>query len=438
MKRGIVGQGTAVVLVVAIVAAIVGGAIVYLLTAPKEKKEVDALVVYHWWTSGGEKKAISALADVFMEKYPDTAYMPVEVTGGAGYTMMGVIKSLVLAGEAPDAFQMHAGYEGKPYFDADLLEPIDDIWEDLKPAVPDVVETMCMFDGHYYAVPVNIHRVNVVWYNKSLLDANGIDPADLTTWDKFFEACDTLKAAGIEHPIQMGPKWTAAHTFETIVASEGIDFYEKWVNGDVTSADDPDLLDALNTFKKYLGYINPDHAVLTWDDATKRLITGDGAFNIMGDWANGEFYVVEMEYGVDYGTFAVPGTEDMYGLCVDCFQHPKGVAHPTNSDRWLEVVGSKAGQDAFNPIKGSISARTDADLTKYGAYQQSAISDFKKVTYMFPSVVHGSGAPESFKVKLSDIISAFVSDLDVDKAASDITSYTTEISDEYTVVWSLD
>jgi len=428
-----------VVLAIAIIAAIVGGAIGYVSRAPKEKEEVNALTVFHWWTSGGEKKAIDALASVFMEKYPNVAYMPTSVTGGAGYTMLPVIKSLVLAGEAPDAFQMHAGYEGKPYFDAGLLEPIDYIWtDDLKAVVPDVVEDMCKFDGHYYAVPVNIHRVNVVWYNKHLLDANGIDPDTLTTWDKFFAACDKLKAAGIEHPIQMGQTWTAAHVFEQIVASEGIDFYEDWVNGKVTSASDPKLLDALNIFKKYMSYVNPDHANLTWDDATKRIIRGEGAFNIMGDWANGEFYVAGMEYGVDYGTFPVPGTGDMYGLCIDCFQHPKGVAHPTNSDRWLRVVASKEGQDAFNPIKGSISARTDSDITKYGAYQKSAIEDFKTVKYMFPSVVHGSGAPEAFKVKLSDIISEFVTDLDVDKAASALTSYTTEISDEYTVVWSLD
>ena len=51
----------------------------------------------------------------------------------------------------------------------------------------------------------------------------------------------------------------------------------------------------------------------------------------------------------------VPGTGDMYGLVIDAFQHPNGVQHPTASDNWLKVVGSKAGSDAFNPLKGSIS-----------------------------------------------------------------------------------
>ncbi len=428
----------AILVTAIVVGGVVGGITYAVLVTPEEK--LDALEIYHWWTSGGEKAAVDALVDVFIAEYPDVAVIQSPVSGGAGFTMLGVIKSLVLAGEAPDAFQMHAGYEGYPYYDANLLEKIDHLWTDeLKAVIPDVVESMNMFGGHYYSMPVNIHRNNIVWYSTKLLDDNNIKVDDLTTWTKFFDACDTLKTAGVKYPISMGTTWTAAHAFEQIAASMGIDFYEDWINGKITSATDEDLLDALGIFETYLGYVNPDHADLTWDAATSMIINNESAFNIMGDWANGEFgpAVANYTFGVEYDTFAVPGTADMYSLTIDCFQHPKNVAHPKNSDRWLEVVASKAGQDAFNPIKGSISARTDADLTKYGAYQKSAVDDFKKVTYMYPSIVHGSGAPEAFKVKLSDIISAFVEDKDAEEAAKDITDYTKEIIDEYTVIWDL-
>ena len=428
----------AIVVTALVVGGVVGGITYAVLVTPEEK--VDALEIYHWWTSGGEKAAVDALVDVFKAEYPDVAVIQSPVSGGAGFTMLGVIKSLVLAGEAPDAFQMHAGYEGVPYYDANLLEKIDHLWTDeLKAVIPDVVESMNMFGGHYYSMPVNIHRNNIVWYSTKLLDDNNIKADDLTTWIKFFDACDTLKTGGVKYPISMGPTWTAAHAFEQIAASIGIDFYEDWINGKITSATDEDLLDALDIFETYLEYVNPDHADLTWDAATAMVINDESAFNIMGDWANGEFgpAVANYTFGVEYDTFAVPGTADMYSLTIDCFQHPKNVAHPKNSDRWLEIVASKAGQDAFNPIKGSISARTDADLTKYGDYQKSAVADFKEVTYMYPSIVHGSGAPEAFKVRLSDIISAFVEDKNADKAAKAITDYTQEIIDKYTVVWEL-
>jgi len=439
-RRGAIRTAYAVIIAVIITGVIVGVGTWY-VTRPPAPAEANVLEIYHWWTSGGEKAAIDALVAVFNKRYPDVGVIQSPVAGGAGYVMKAVMKSLVLAGEAPDAFQLHAGYEGKPYVDGGFLEPINDLWkeEGWEAVFPSVVADMVKFNGNYYAVPVNIHRVNVVWYNKRVLDEHGIDPATLTSWDAFFKACDKLVAEGVSHPISLGDigKWTDTHVLEQIIASEGIDFYQNFVNGKVTSPTHPKLVHALETFSKYLGYVNPDHAALTWDEATARVITGEAAFNIMGDWANGEFYVAEKEYGVDYGTFPVPGTGDMYGLCIDCFEHPKGVKHPTNSLNWARVVGSKEGQDTFNPIKGSIAARVDADVTKYGPYQRVAIADFKRVKYMYPSVAHGSGAPEAFTAKLDDIMSAFVDTRDVSAAAGALTGAITAASADYTKVWKL-
>lgn len=403
------------------------------------QKEENVLVIYHWWTSPGEKAALDSLINIFNEKYSNVTVVTMPITGGAGYTMLEIIRPLVNAGEAPDAFQMHAGYEAKPYYSDGLLDSVDKIWESekLEKVVPKVVQVMCQFDGHYYSVPVDIHRANVIWYNKKILDENEISPYMLTTWDSFFEACDKLKSAGVKYPIQMGTDWTAAHVFEMIIASEGIEFYEDWINGKVTSADDERLLRALETFKKYLSYVNPDNSNLEWNQVTARIISGDGAFNLMGDWANGEFKIANMNYGIEYGSIIVPETSNMYGLVIDTFQHPKGILHSKNSEKWLKVVSSNEGQDAFNPIKGSISARADTNLSKYDIYSQLAILDFRHTEYMFPSVVHGSGAPENFRIKLREIIADFVVEQDVEKTAKELTDYTKEISDEYSIEWEL-
>ncbi len=428
---------------VGVAAAVVGAGIGWVAkpTPAPTLAEAPVVEIYHWWTSGGEKAAIDALVKVFNQKYPDITVLQSPVAGGAGGPMRAVMRSLVLAGEAPDAFQMHAGYEGKPYFDAGNLDSINDVWTEqgFAAVIPSVVQDMVKYGGDFYSVPVNIHRVNVVWYNKAVLDANGVDPAGLITWDTLIAACDKLAAAGLAHPVSIGDsgKWTDTHVLEQIMAGEGIDFYEDWVNGKVVSATDSRLVHALETFKKYLGYVNPDHSALTWDQATALVIKGDAAFNVMGDWANGEFLVAKKIYGKDYGTLAAPGTAGMYGLCIDCFQHPKGVKHPQNSKKWLAVVGSKDGQDAFNPLKGSISVRTDSDMTKYGPYQGAAISDFKAAKYMYPSVTHGSGAPEAFATKLNDIMSAFVDNKDVNAAATALTDATKAASADYTTVWKL-
>ncbi len=404
-----------------------------------QRTEVNALVFYDWWTSPSEVTAVNALIELFKSKYPDTVVTPTPVIGGAGYAMMSIVKPLVASGQPPDAFQMHAGYEGMPYYRAGLLESVDDIWESegLKTVIPSVVQEISKFDGHYYSVPVDIHRVNLIWYNKDIIFKNNIDVSKIKTWDDFFSACDELKASGVKYPAQIGEPWTAAQVFEQMVAGEGVDFYQDWVNGKVTSAKDARLLRVLETFKKYLSYTNPDYEKLTWDKVVDRLANGDAAFVVMGDWADREMGLSGKKFGTDYGAIVTPGTDGVYGLSIDSFQRPKGILHPTNASRWLRLIVSQEGQDTFNSLKGSIPVRTDVDVSKYDDYQRSAISDFWKARSMFPSVVHGSGAPQSFKLKLTDIVADFIVDRNVDKAAADMTTYSAIINDEYTINWSL-
>ena len=117
-------QTILIVLIAVIATAGIVFGVSYFVFAPEE--EANELEIYHWWTSGGEAAAVGALVDVFEDKYPDVTVKQRALAGGSGTTMIPIITSLVLAGEAPDAFQMHAGYEGIEYFKADLLDDIND------------------------------------------------------------------------------------------------------------------------------------------------------------------------------------------------------------------------------------------------------------------------------------------------------------------------
>ena len=70
------------------------------------------------------------------------------------------------------------------------------------------------------------------------------------------------------------------------------------------------------------------------------------------------------------------------------------------------MVGSKAGQEAFNPVKGSVCARTDCDPNLFGAYLQSAIVDWKKDTVV-PSLAHGAAAKDGCLTAITDAINIF-------------------------------
>jgi glucose/mannose transport system substrate-binding protein len=398
--------------------------------------QAGSLVFYHWWISSSESLAIGGLIDAFQARHPGVSISSPAAPAGAS-NVFPLVKSLVTARRAPDAFQMHAAYGAQVFLDAGLLAPTDDIWAatGLEKVVPPVVREMSRLDGHYYSIPLSVHRVNVVWYNKPLLERNGIDPATLTTWDAFFKAADTLRRAGVRDPIQVGKAWTAAMAFQGIVASQGIGVYEDWVNGKITNPRDPRLIEALSTFKRYLAYVNADHKDLGWDTAIERVVQGDAAFCVMGDWANGQFRVAGMRYGKDYGAMPVPGTHGMYAMTVDTFLRPRYAANPVNSERWLKTASSREGQDAFNVKKGSIAPRSDADVSQYDAYQRSAIADLKAARHPYPSL--DSAAPNAFRTQLNEIVETFAADRDTAAAAQAIASLTTKLSGLYVRTWKL-
>jgi glucose/mannose transport system substrate-binding protein len=79
---------------------------------------------------------------------------------------------------------------------------------------------------------------------------------------------------------------------------------------------------------------------------------------------------------------------------------------------WLETVASAEGQDAFNPLKGSIPARNDADRSKYDVYSTSAMDLFGSGE-LVPSQANGPATVPAFEGAMIDAISVFVTSRDV-------------------------
>jgi glucose/mannose transport system substrate-binding protein len=67
---------------------------------------------------------------------------------------------------------------------------------------------------------------------------------------------------------------------------------------------------------------------------------------------------------------------------------PKGAVNRDAGIAWLKVCGSLAGQDAFNPKKGSIAVRKDSNPKLYDSYLQAAMKSWK-VDRLVGSTVHG-------------------------------------------------
>lgn len=374
-------------------------------TAPMAQDEVE---VFSWWTGGGEAAGLDAMIEVFQHHYPDIRFINAAVAGGAGTNARAVLATRLQAGDAPDSWQGHAGQELiGTYVAANQLEPLnwlyeEEGWLDVMP--PTLIPLMSQ-DGNIYSVPVNIHRANVLWYNPDILSEHGLSvPNSLAEW---FRVMDELQSQGMAAPLAMGEQWTALHLFETILlASLGTDGHDGLWTGDL-DWNSAQVTQALEDFAKVLTYTNSDAAALSWQDAAQLVVDGDAAFNVMGDWAEGFFRELGKAPQTDYGWAPVPGTAGNFQFLSDSFVLPTGAPHRDAAIAWLKVAGSREGQDAFNPVKGSIPARSDADRSLYGEYLLSAMDDWAgdRVT---GSLTHGVVANDSWKSEIETALGLFL------------------------------
>jgi len=368
------------------------------------------LVVASWWTAGGEAEGLTGLFDIYASKYPDVEIFNATVAGGAGFVFRPVLKTRLIAGDPPDTFQLHAGLEVEGYDPETYLEPLDDIYasEGLEEVFPADLLTLLKYKGQYWGIPVNIHRSNVLWYDKSVFAEAGLTPP--TTWDEFWAVCEALKAKGVV-ALAMGTSggWEAPHVFEDVLAGTcGAEKYSGLWTGAVPWTDSC-VAQALENFKRMLTYANTDHPALSWDGAGHYLVDNKGAMTIMGDWMNGWF---QAQGYTDYGWAPPPGSKGIFVALSDSFALPKEAPYPDNAIAWVKVCGSKAGQEAFNPKKGSICARTDCDPALFNEYLQSAMADWASDAIV-PSMFHGAAAIESWVLDFVDAIVLFVVSGDV-------------------------
>jgi glucose/mannose transport system substrate-binding protein len=181
--------------------------------------------------------------------------------------------------------------------------------------------------------------------------------------------------------------------------------------------DDPKVKQATQYFAKMQDYLNPDDAALSWDQAVEELMEGKVAFTSMGDWADGEFIKAGMKEKEDFGWVNHPGTDGSFIIVADGFTLAKGAPHKDATIAWLKSIGSKEAPEAFNPLKGSIPARTDVDKSKFDGYHQWSMTEFAK-DKLLPSCVHGEAAPAAFQEALNSAITSFILDRNAENFAN--------------------
>jgi glucose/mannose transport system substrate-binding protein len=382
---------------------------------------------FSWWTGGGDSEGKQALLDLFQEQNPDVEIVDSAVAGGAGSNAQAELANRLSQGDPPDSYQRHAGRELLDDTDAGYLEELNSLYEDegWEDVFPETLLELIRVDGNYYSVPVNVHRSNVLWYNPEVLERAGID-APPTTWDEFLTQAETLEAEGIT-PLTIGPLWTQEHLLENVLLGElGPEAYNGLWDGS-TDWESPEVIAALEMFSQVLEHSNLDSAASDWQPAIDPIIEGDAAYNVMGDWADTYFRVEhELEWETEYHATTSPGTEGVFNFLSDTFTLPVDAPHRGIALDWLRLAGSQEGQDTFNPVKGSIPARTDGDASLYTGYLEIPFQDWTNPdTTIVGSLAHGVVASNAWKGEIESALQQFVEG----GSAEDFAAAVTEASD---------
>lgn len=375
----------------------------------KPSQPNNEVQIFSWWTAGGEANGLQALTKTFQAMYPSEKIVNDPVTGGGGSNEKAVLASRMEAGDPPETFQVHADQELMFWVDAGKMEPLDNMYKDLGlyKVFPRKIVSGLSKNGHVYAVPADVARGNVLWYNPAILKRYHLSPPKTMT--QFIAELGVLKSDGVATPLAYGDKdqLGSVMLWENVLLSTlGPVKYNKLWKGQIPFTA-PAIKQATSVFLQLLNYTNPNHSNLTWDQADQMIVNGSAAFNLMGDWAKAYFESRHLTEGSQFGWTIFPGTQGAYEYVIDAFGLPKGAKNSTGAKDFLELMASAKGQDEFNMLKGSIPARTDINMKSFDAYSKQTMQDFRHDAFV-PSVANGEAANPAFEMAVAQAVTMLI------------------------------
>ena len=234
-------------------------------------------------------KAEQALATTFNK----TSKVKVVVDNGpiAGAEYTTTVRSQIGTKNAPDIFMSWSAAGIQPLVTAGGLLPLDSFIKSdpkLKSMFLPSVFNQEVIKGSSYGVPMRGVAPVFVYYNKSVLAANGLKPA--SSWSDLLDQVKTLSDAGVT-PFALGgaDNWPDLMWFEYLYSREiGNDQVAKGLAGDTSvwsSAGSKKALADIAAFVKAGGFGSNYGSVHYGSDGSAALLrTGKAAYELMGSW----------------------------------------------------------------------------------------------------------------------------------------------------------
>ncbi len=370
--------------------------------------------VIHWWTSAGETRALKQFANAFNAAGGE--WLDNAVAGGLAARQATI--SRIVAGDPPAAAQFNTSRDFEELIERGLLRSLEleaqaGNWRDV---IPESLVRLSSRDGKFYALPVNIHGRNWVWYNTQVLEEAGATVP--TGWgDDMFEALDKVKASG-KLPLVIGgnPGYETLFFHSVMLGVGGVDL---WMNaygernkGALTG---PAMREVFETYGRLRAYVDEGSPGRPWNIAINLVITGKAAFAPVGDWAKGEFAAAGMTAGKEYGCF-MPGGIMAIGGDVFIFPVLDDTEQEKAQDLLIQTIADKKALREFNRYKGSVPARVDVDMGGTDICAEAAMAALQKKEMRAPR--SSMLLPADTDGEIRDLISEYWNDpsMTVDEA----------------------
>jgi glucose/mannose transport system substrate-binding protein len=356
------------------------------------------LEVYSWWKRPSEQHAFDNILRLYNDAHSDSEAVN-QVTDTNADAMRKTLTARLLAGAPPSTFQANIGADLLRWSVVDTTDakldsssrilPLRDFFTQTKLSsfLPRVLNDALVGGPtrEPYTVPVDIHRLNVLYYNTaslasfsirnsggSFLDRDVLCPPDVAT-----RLADPK--AKLDVRIAVSTADTFALTllaFESVLpAVAGPQVYDDLFRGQASGEWQASVRPALQCVQ-YLSrsFVNEQETAIDWAGALAQVQTGTADLSIMGDWSNGELKSALANGEVDSVPF--PGSEDTFVFTSDSFPLPVDAPYPEQTQALLQTIASPEGQLSFSRDKGSIPARSDIDVSALGARAVSTRKDF--------------------------------------------------------------
>nr|WP_141692429.1 extracellular solute-binding protein [Paenibacillus pectinilyticus] len=300
------------------------------------------------------------------------------------------LKTQAASKEVPDITIVNPAAQMKPFVDAGLFAPLNDMVEQngLKDTFQSGILDFYSFNKNIYALPDG-NNIGVVYYNKELFQQAGI--ADVPkTFEEMVADVKTLKAKGIQ-PMAIGEKdsWTGSFLFMNILlrTNGGPGFLQQVVDGKKTFAD-PAFTDAVGSMEDLIqaGAFQEGATSFDYNAGENLFKTGKAAMYYMGSWATGgiETSSVNGKVGVfQFPTVKGKGNPDEFMLAPgSAFAISANSKHLKETKDFLNFFMLNYPKEAFK-VKGAVGVgqKVDGDFKAagYSDMAMDVLALFKKV-----------------------------------------------------------